>query len=74
MSDLTEYKKFCKILADTSAEIIKKYFRTELSVESKTDNSPVTIADKKAEEAMRNLIQKEYPEHGIVGEEFGETK
>ena len=73
MKELAEYKKFCKILAESSADVIKEYFRTGVSVESKTDNSPVTIADKKAEEVMRELITKHFPEHGIVGEEFGET-
>lgn len=71
MNDLTEYKKFCKLLAKASAEIIKKYFRTEFYIESKSDNSPVTIADKTAEEMMRELITKHYPDHGIIGEEFG---
>ncbi len=37
----------------------------------KSDNSPVTIADKKAEEVMRELIMKHFPDHGIFGEEFG---
>ena len=73
MNELIEYKNFCKVLAQASAEIIKNYFRTGISVESKADNSPVTIADKKAEDVMRELITKHFPEHGIIGEEFGET-
>lgn len=72
MNELNEYKNFSKLLADTSAEIIKKYFKAGVSVESKSDDSPVTIADKKAEEAMRKLISKNFPDHGIIGEEFGE--
>jgi myo-inositol-1(or 4)-monophosphatase len=40
-------------------------------VESKLDSSPVTIADKLAEEKMRKLINREFPDHGIIGEEFG---
>jgi myo-inositol-1(or 4)-monophosphatase len=54
-----------------SSAIIKQYFRTDLAVDKKADDSPVTIADKKAEEKMRLLIQKEFPVHGIIGEEFG---
>lgn len=73
MNELNEYKNFCKVLALTSAGVIKKYFRTNVSVESKDDNSPVTIADRKAEEIMRELITKHFPDHGIIGEEFGET-
>lgn len=72
MSELSEYKNFCKVLAEASANVIGKYFRTEISVELKNDNSPVTIADKKAEQVMRELIMKQYPDHGIFGEEFGE--
>ena len=73
MEELKEYKNFCKILAQASAEIIRGYFRTGISVESKIDDSPVTIADKKAEEAMRELIMNHFPDHGIFGEEFGKT-
>lgn len=60
-----------KYLSRESSDIIKQYFRTNLSVDSKADDSPVTIADKKAEERMRSLINKEFPDHGIIGEEFG---
>jgi histidinol phosphatase-like enzyme (inositol monophosphatase family) len=73
MSELTEFKNFTKILTRASSEIIETYFRTKVSVESKSDDSPVTIADKKAEEVMRELISKHFPDHGIVGEEFGES-
>jgi len=72
MIELKEFKKFCKILAEVSADVIRKYFRTEISIEDKVDNSPVTIADKKAEEVMRELIAKNFPDHGIIGEEYGE--
>ena len=72
MNELTGFKNFSKILVQASSEIIKTYFRTGVSVESKSDNSPVTIADKKAEEIMRELISKHFPDHGIIGEEFGE--
>lgn len=71
MNEINELKKFCKYLADESGEIIRSYFRSNLNVESKSDKSPVTIADKKAEEKMREIIIREFPEHGIVGEEFG---
>lgn len=70
-SELNNLKSFSRFLAYQSGEIIKNYFRTDLNVESKTDQSPVTIADKKSEEVMRELIMKEFPKHGILGEEFG---
>ncbi len=70
MDELTTFKKFSKHLAGISGAVIKKYFRQRITVESKSDQSPVTIADKKAEEVMREAIMKEFPDHGIVGEEF----
>jgi histidinol-phosphatase len=47
------------------------YFRTDLRPEFKRDHSPVTIADRQAEELMRRRIEKQYPGHAIVGEELG---
>ncbi len=72
MTEIDEYKKFSGYLAEISAKIIKSYFRTDLNVDSKKDNSPVTIADKNAEAKMREEIIKHFPDHGILGEEFGE--
>ncbi len=71
MTDHLEFHKFAKHLSSISGEIIKKYFRSQITIEQKKDNSPVTIADKKAEELMREAILKEFPDHGIIGEEFG---
>ena len=50
--------------------MVRKYYRAPLAVESKADASPVTIADREAEQAMRALIRAAYPDHGIEGEEF----
>ena len=72
MTGLNELKDFCELLALESGKIIKQYWRTEFTVETKKDLSPVTIADKKAEELMRGMIMKNFPGHGILGEEFGE--
>ena len=47
------------------------HFQTGLSAERKGDNSPVTIADKQSEQKLRQLIEKHWPEHGIIGEEYG---
>lgn len=58
-------------LADNARPIIRKYFRTRLDIVSKTDDSPVTIADRTAEMAMRKLVSAKFPEHGIRGEEYG---
>jgi len=70
---LSELKPFLLEITNLSGNIIKEYFRKTSSFELKKDNSPVTIADKKAEEILRNEIMKRFPEHGIIGEEFGIT-
>jgi myo-inositol-1(or 4)-monophosphatase len=62
---------FAQRLAGASGEIIRQWFRAGYDVELKADLSPVTIADRGAEEAMRRLIMAEFPDHGILGEEFG---
>lgn len=72
MESITGLKNFCRLLADESGKVIRKYFRTDINIETKPDSSPVTIADKKSEELMRDLILKEFPDHGILGEELGE--
>lgn len=66
-----EFLDFSNHLARISGKIIKQYFRTKVTVDSKDDLSPVTIADKKSEEIMREEIMKQFPDHGIIGEEFG---
>ena len=71
MDEMREYTLFARNLAEQAASIIKGYFRTNISIDTKADQSPVTIADKKAEELMRSIIMKDYPDHGIIGEEFG---
>lgn len=71
MSELSDFKLFTKHLAEVSGSVIASYFRSNIQIDSKSDNSPVTIADKSAEELMRNEIMTEFPDHGIIGEEFG---
>ena len=61
-------------LADESGPIVLNYFRKSLSVEFKSDDSPVTKADKEAESALRRLLSKETPNFGILGEEYGEER
>jgi myo-inositol-1(or 4)-monophosphatase len=58
-------------LADAAGAVIRPYFRAPLTVEVKPDRSPVTQADRAAEQAMRALITRTHPSHGIHGEEFG---
>jgi inositol-phosphate phosphatase/L-galactose 1-phosphate phosphatase/histidinol-phosphatase len=58
-------------LADAAGAVARRHFRTPVAVDDKADASPVTIADREAEQAMRALIAKTFPEHGVIGEEFG---
>ncbi|MGL4651075.1 MAG: inositol monophosphatase family protein, partial [Caldilineaceae bacterium] len=62
---------FCEELTQASSAIIRKYYRQPYEVISKADASPVTIADREAELALRALIQERFPDHGILGEEHG---
>jgi inositol-phosphate phosphatase/L-galactose 1-phosphate phosphatase/histidinol-phosphatase len=65
-----DYLAFAHELADSAGEILRRYYRAPIAVEYKTDESPVTIADRETERAMRELIRGRFPEHGIEGEEF----
>ena len=58
-------------LADAAGAVIRPCFRQHLAVDEKPDLSPVTAADRAAEAAMRQLIGARFPDHGIVGEEYG---
>src|SRR5690348_9394383 len=72
-----DFSAFVDELAVVSAETILPFFRTAMSVHDKGragSFDPVTAADHAAETAMRALIRKTFPEHGIVGEEFGEER
>ncbi len=59
------------IMKPATAEILK-WYRGKFSVDLKEDRSPVTIADRKAEEILRKNLSKYFPDHGIIGEEFGD--
>jgi inositol-phosphate phosphatase/L-galactose 1-phosphate phosphatase/histidinol-phosphatase len=59
------------LMADAAAEIVLSHFRQKVAIEDKPDASPVTIADRRSEAAMRRLIHEHVPDHGILGEEYG---
>src|SRR3954470_8011328 len=69
-----EFEGLAHRLADCAGEIQRRYFRTPVSVETKSNASPVTIADREAEAAMRDLIAAGYPGHGVLGEEYGSDR
>ena len=57
--------------ADAAGAVIRPYFRAAVDTERKSDESPVTVADRDAERAMRTLLADAHPGHAIQGEEFG---
>ena len=69
--DLIEAKDSALRFMVPAKKEIMKWFRQDFKVEKKSDLSPVTIADRKAEEILRTKISKAFPDTGIIGEEFG---
>ncbi|MBV9560076.1 MAG: inositol monophosphatase family protein, partial [Bradyrhizobium sp.] len=72
-----DFSAFIGRLATASGETILPFFRTSLSIDNKSvgiDFDPVTEADRAAEAVMRRLIKANFPQHGIVGEEFGNER
>lgn len=71
---IVDFEKFVEELADVSGEAIMPFFRTAIASDDKAHGGafdPVTEADRAAELAMRRLIERAFPAHGIIGEEFG---
>ena len=58
--------------AQAAGEIALRYFRTRLTVDYKSDRSPVTQADRECEQCIIEVLRQSFPDYGIVGEEFGE--
>lgn len=61
-------------LADAAGEAIRPLFRADFAQEAKADATPVTEADRAAEQAIRDILEKERPDDGIIGEEFGSVR
>ncbi|MBK9990462.1 MAG: histidinol-phosphatase [Verrucomicrobia bacterium] len=73
--NLEPYRAFLIELAEKSGDFIRPLFASPtLAVEFKSDESPVTAADKGAEQLLRSLIAKKFPTHGVIGEEFGNDR
>lgn len=71
--NLQTYLDFATSLAYQAGKITLRYFNTGVQPEFKANNDPVTIADKEAEAFVRAEIERVYPGHDIVGEEYGES-
>jgi inositol-phosphate phosphatase/L-galactose 1-phosphate phosphatase/histidinol-phosphatase len=74
---MTDYQKlfadFVNEACDIAGQVTLNYFRKEIPIDDKQDKSPVTQADREIEQRLRDLIGKTFPNHGIIGEEFGVT-
>mgnify|MGYP006300857937 CR=1 FL=1 len=70
--DLTLALETARAAAAAADRIAMGYFRSEgLSVERKSDESPVTVADRECEAAIRHILQARFPDHAFFGEEYG---
>ncbi|MDX1555291.1 MAG: inositol monophosphatase family protein [Xanthomonadales bacterium] len=71
MSDLEHARDVAIAAADAASTVIMRYFRGDFDVELKADQTPVTIADRMAEDVIRATLLSAFPEHAIHGEERG---
>jgi histidinol phosphatase-like enzyme (inositol monophosphatase family) len=72
-SELANLLDIARRAAVIAGEVIMPLYESGTSVELKADRTPVTLADRNAEQGIREFLLRECPGHGIIGEEFGET-
>ena len=70
----SEFVALATDLADAASAVVRRYYRQPVPVDDKADESPVTIADREAEQAVRTLLEERRPSDGILGEEFGSER
>lgn len=68
---MQELLSFVNQLADEAGTVIRQHFRQPFDIERKEDDTPVTVADRMVEQKLREIIERERPEDGILGEEYG---
>ncbi len=66
-----EFVAVAERLADAARPIAQRYFRADIAIESKADDSPVTKADREIEAVLREILGESFPDHGVIGEEMG---
>ena len=59
--------------ASAAEAVIARHYRSQLTVETKSDASPVTLADREAEQAVTAVLRRHYPAHAVYGEEYGQS-
>ena len=75
-----EFIALANEMTDAARDVILPYWRKKIEVQSKIETqraileTPVTIADRKTELALREIIETRYPSHGISGEEYGDVR
>ena len=79
MSTLTREQKdefipFIAQLCHEASKEILPHYGPDVAIERKSDATPVTLADRNAEKRIRELLAARYPEHGIIGEEYGRER
>ena len=73
ISDLNPFLETAKQAVTEASIPILEYFHGSFEVETKSDDTPVTIADREAEQVIRRVIRETWPDHGIFGEEYGRS-
>ena len=74
MTVLPELLEAVAEVARIAGNVARGHFRPGIEVESKADGSPVTVADRSAEKAAREWLERRFPNDGVLGEEFGGTR
>jgi histidinol-phosphatase len=69
--DLDHALEVAGAAADAAAVVIRRHYRRNVVVETKSDETPVTIADREAETAIKRVLKSAFPDHAFYGEEFG---
>ena len=70
---ISEISETINHMLDTASQITMQHFRSPVEFDIKQDDSPVTIADKAAEQALRDILASRFPQHAIFGEEQGHS-
>lgn len=70
-SDLERRYELAIQVAEEATDLVRRYFQQGVSFDCKSDDSPVTVADREAEQQLRAGIEAAFPQDGIIGEEFG---
>ena len=68
--DFTQELAFAKEIASDAGHIMLRYFGTNMSIDHKSDGSPITIADRKINGLVIQAVQKRFPDHAVIGEEM----